>query len=184
MLFLLKSSNLPHLLGINQNVWNVFASKSSLKYCAPLASAAKTPVQEWGWEYLQRQKQLKRPIAPHLSVYKPQLTWMVSGLHRISGTVMGGAVVVAAVTLMVAPFDFISVVEFIRGLGLPGPVTFAIRYIIAWPIIFHALNGARFLGFDLGKGMAIGDVYKSGWAVVFLSIFLALCVAYYRPDRD
>ncbi|KAK6035492.1 hypothetical protein COOONC_27003, partial [Cooperia oncophora] len=37
--------------------------------------AVKTPIQEWGWAYLQRQKALGRPIAPHLTVYKPQLTW-------------------------------------------------------------------------------------------------------------
>ena len=37
----------------------------------------KTPIQQFGWEYLMKQKSLGRPISPHLTIYKPQLTWMV-----------------------------------------------------------------------------------------------------------
>ena len=37
----------------------------------------KTPIQQIGWEYLMKQKSLGRPISPHLTIYKPQLTWMV-----------------------------------------------------------------------------------------------------------
>lgn len=60
-----------------------------LKTSVPQQSA-KTPIQEWGWEYLLRQRALKRPISPHLAVYKPQVPWMVSGFHRITGCVMAG----------------------------------------------------------------------------------------------
>ncbi|VDP21890.1 unnamed protein product, partial [Onchocerca flexuosa] len=58
-----------------------------LKTSVPKQSV-KTPIQEWGWDYLLRQRALKRPISPHLSVYKPQLTWMVSGFHRMTGCAM------------------------------------------------------------------------------------------------
>ena len=33
----------------------------------------------------QRGSDFKRPIAPHLSIYQPQLTWYLSALHRITG---------------------------------------------------------------------------------------------------
>lgn len=60
-----------------------------LKTSVPQQST-KTPIQEWGWDYLLRQRALKRPISPHLTVYKPQVTWMVSGFHRMTGCAMAG----------------------------------------------------------------------------------------------
>ncbi|CAI4231178.1 unnamed protein product [Auanema sp. JU1783] len=137
----------------------------------------KTPVQQLGWEYLQRQKSLGRPISPHLTVYKPQLTWMVSGAHRISGCIMAGTLIVGGVGFAVLPIDFTTFVEFVRGLGLPCAVTAVFKFIIAFPIIFHTLNGIRFLGFDLAKGVDnIGQVYKSGYLVLGLSTLLTLLV--------
>lgn len=54
-------------------------------------SHTKTPVQKFGWEYLMRQEASGRPLSPHLSIYKKQLTWMLSGLYRVCGCVMGGS---------------------------------------------------------------------------------------------
>lgn len=54
-------------------------------------SDVKNPIQKFGWEYLVKQEASARPLSPHLTVYKPQLTWMLSGLHRITGCVMAGS---------------------------------------------------------------------------------------------
>ncbi|VDO93527.1 unnamed protein product, partial [Soboliphyme baturini] len=146
----------------------------------PACSAAKTPVQQWGWDYLQRQKALNRPIAPHLTVYKPMLTWMVSGLHRITGVAMGITVAMLSIGFMVVPFDFPSLIEFIRNLQLPVAFVYAVKYIIAWPLTFHTLNGIRFLGFDLAYGTDIRSVYKSGWTIVALSILIAAALTFWE----
>ncbi|KFD54378.1 hypothetical protein M514_04721 [Trichuris suis] len=141
-----------------------------LKTWAPLASNVKTPIQAWGWDYLQRQKSLHRPIAPHLTVYKPMLTWMLSGLHRITGVAMGTTIAILSVGLLVVPFDFTAMINFIRDLHLPALLVYAVKYAIAWPLTYHTLNGVRFLGFDLAKGTDIPTVYKTGWTVVALSV--------------
>ncbi|KJH48938.1 putative succinate dehydrogenase, cytochrome b556 subunit [Dictyocaulus viviparus] len=106
----------------------------------------KTPIQQWGWAYLQRQKALGRPISPHLTVYQPQLTWMVSGLHRVTGCVMAGVLLFGGVGFATLPFNFTEFVEYIRSWHIPA-------FVIAFPIIFHTLNGIRFIGFDLAKGL-------------------------------
>jgi succinate dehydrogenase (ubiquinone) cytochrome b560 subunit len=31
-----------------------------------------------------------RPISPHLSIYKPQIPWVLSSLNRITGAVLSG----------------------------------------------------------------------------------------------
>ncbi|PIC42501.1 hypothetical protein B9Z55_009558 [Caenorhabditis nigoni] len=140
-------------------------------------SEAKTPIQKFGWEYLVKQRGMKRPIAPHLTIYQPQLTWMLSGFHRISGCVMAGTLLVGGLGFAVLPLDFTTFVEYIRGWNLPCAVTAVFKYIIAFPIIFHTLNGIRFLGFDLAKGVDnIGQVYKSGWLVFGVSAVIALAI--------
>ncbi|KAF8359189.1 mev-1, partial [Pristionchus pacificus] len=136
----------------------------------------KTPIQKLGWEYLMKQKSLGRPISPHLQIYAPQWTWYVSGLHRITGCVMGGALLVGGVGFAVLPLDFTTFIDFIRGLNLPTAVTALFKWIIAFPIIFHSVNGVRFLGFDLAKGTDLATVYKGAYFVIGFSVLLATLV--------
>jgi succinate dehydrogenase (ubiquinone) cytochrome b560 subunit len=39
---------------------------------------------------LLRQQRKVRPVSPHLTIYQPQITWYLSGLHRITGAAVGG----------------------------------------------------------------------------------------------
>jgi succinate dehydrogenase/fumarate reductase cytochrome b subunit len=60
-------------------------------FSAIARSEAQTQIQKFGFEYLKKQKSMNRPLSPHLNIYKPQLTWMLSGAHRVSGSIMGGS---------------------------------------------------------------------------------------------
>lgn len=40
-------------------------------------------------ELLRQQRKL-RPVSPHLQIYQPQITWYLSGLHRVTGVALGG----------------------------------------------------------------------------------------------
>lgn len=39
---------------------------------------------------LLRQQRKVRPVSPHLSIYQPQITWYLSGAHRVTGAAVGG----------------------------------------------------------------------------------------------
>jgi succinate dehydrogenase (ubiquinone) cytochrome b560 subunit len=54
---------------------------------ASRASSAQSPDAES--EILRQQRKL-RPVSPHLTIYEPQMTWVLSGLHRITGAAIGG----------------------------------------------------------------------------------------------
>uniref|UniRef100_A0A7E4ZZL8 Succinate dehydrogenase cytochrome b560 subunit, mitochondrial n=1 Tax=Panagrellus redivivus TaxID=6233 RepID=A0A7E4ZZL8_PANRE len=136
----------------------------------------KNAVQQWGWEYLKRQEASGRPLSPHITIYQQQLTWGLSGFHRISGCVMAGTLLVGGVGFAVLPIDFTTFIDFVRSLNIPCAVTAVFKFIIAFPICFHTLNGIRFLGFDLAKGTDIASVYKSGYLVFGLSFLIALLV--------
>lgn len=92
---------------------------------------------------------------------------------------MAGTLLVGGIGFAVLPFDFTAFVDFIRSWNLPCAVTAVFKYIIAFPIIFHTLNGIRFLGFDLAKGVNnVGQIYKSGYLVSGLSAILALAIVF------
>lgn len=123
-----------------------------------------------------RQRALKRPISPHINIYKKMITWMVSGAHRVTGCAMAGTLLLGGVGFAVLPIDFTTFVEFLRGLNLPFIIYDTLKFIVAFPIVFHTLNGIRFIRFDMAKGTNIKAVYKSAYIVLSLSALIALYV--------
>ncbi len=114
----------------------------------------------------------QRPLSPHLQVYRPQLTSMLSILHRLTGvalavgTLVLGWWLVAAATSAAAFATAQSVIGSWYGLVLLVGWTFA--------LFFHLCNGVRHLVWDAGRGFELPQVYASGWAVVVISIGLTI----------
>ncbi len=115
-----------------------------------------------------------RPLSPHLQVYKPQLTSVMSILHRITGLLLALGMVVftywlyrvvtdASIANQIAAF-------FASGLGL--------LIFFAWIFTFnyHLCNGIRHLFWDAGKGFEIPTVYKSGIAVIISAVLLTAVI--------
>lgn len=48
---------------------------------------AQTPEDYWS-----KNKRLRRPVSPHLTIYKPQITSLLSLSHRASGIILSGAI--------------------------------------------------------------------------------------------
>ena len=57
----------------------------------------------------------------------------------------------------------------------PAALKAVTKATVAFPFVFHCLNGLRHLAWDLGIGFAKQQVIRTGWFVVGLS---ALCSAY------
>ena len=108
-----------------------------------------------------------RPLSPHLQVYRPQLTSILSILHRITGVVIwAGAVMmnywIASATY--GPEAFARAQWFLGSwfgrlvlLGLTG-ATF-----------YHLANGIRHLAWDIGWGYEMDKLNISGWAVLIFT---------------
>ena len=105
-----------------------------------------------------------RPLSPHLQVYRPQLTSILSITHRASGVVLTTGTLVLALWLIAVasgPKTF-AIMAAIVGHPLGQFVLFG--YSVA--LFYHACNGIRHLGWDLGLGLTIPDVYRSGYVVL------------------
>ncbi len=105
-----------------------------------------------------------RPLSPHLQVYKPQITSILSILHRITGAGLALGAVLVTVWLWAAlsgdeAFGFVQMFrESIIGQIMLFGWSFAFLY--------HMLNGIRHLKWDVGFGINMPSVYRSGWVVV------------------
>ncbi|NBD95915.1 MAG: succinate dehydrogenase, cytochrome b556 subunit [Gammaproteobacteria bacterium] len=111
-----------------------------------------------------------RPLSPHLQVYRPQLTSMMSIAHRISGLLLSlGMVLVTAwvVALAAGPEAFASV-----GGWLGSPLGLAALLIWTASLFYHLLNGIRHLLWDAGWLLELKGAYASGWAVLVLTVAL------------
>ena len=111
---------------------------------------------------------VSRPLSPHLQVYRPQLTSMLSILHRLTGIALSiGALYLAVWVICAAasPSTYTYFQSFngsIAGRIVLGGWLFCLFY--------HLCNGIRHLFWDAGYGFELKDVYRSGWIVVVVSL--------------
>lgn len=116
-----------------------------------------------------------RPMSPHLTIYKKQLTFNMSGAHRILGICMAGTFYVGLISYAVLPligfpFSMHDVAALVSA--APESVKTAAKLVCAFPFTFHMLNGFRHLLWDTGRGLSIKGVYATGYTVLAL-----MCVA-------
>ncbi len=113
-----------------------------------------------------------RPLSPHIGIYKPQITSVLSILHRATGMFLClGAVVFAwwVIALSLGPEPF-AVVRGALGSWLGRLLLFALTF----SFFFHLCNGVRHLFWDAGLGFELRTVQASGKAVVAASAALTV----------
>jgi len=113
-----------------------------------------------------------RPLSPHLQVYRPQITSVMSILHRLTGIALAVGTLLLVWWLAAAaagPDSFATVQGFI-GSVLGRILLFG----WSWALFYHLCNGIRHLAWDAGWGFDLKTVYRSGWLVVAASAALTL----------
>lgn len=91
-----------------------------------------------------------RPLSPHLQIYKPILTMVMSILHRITGAALYFGTILLAWWLIAAAagptyFDFVNE---LYGSILGRLVLFG----FTWALVHHMLGGLRHFIWDMGAG--------------------------------
>lgn len=113
-----------------------------------------------------------RPLSPHLSIYRWQITNTLSILHRITGFGLAFGLALLAVWLIAAawcPDTFITMQELLGS--IVGKL-----FLFGWTVAFyyHLANGVRHLNWDMGQGFALASVTATG---MFVLVFTALLTA-------
>jgi succinate dehydrogenase / fumarate reductase, cytochrome b subunit len=112
----------------------------------------------------------QRPLSPHLQVYKPQITTVLSIMHRGAGVVnaIGGLLLAAWLVCVASNPECFAWCQTLLSSMLGK---FAL-FIFSASLIYHLLNGIRHLLWDIGWGMDISTVERTGVFVITLAVLL------------
>jgi succinate dehydrogenase / fumarate reductase cytochrome b subunit len=115
---------------------------------------------------------INRPLSPHLQIYKPQLTSILSILHRITGVALAVGSIALVYWLVAAA---VGAEAFDRAQGLAG-AWYGRLLLFGWAfaLFFHLANGIRHLTWDVGLGFDLKTVYVTGWTAVGFAILLTV----------
>ena len=111
-----------------------------------------------------------RPLSPHLQVYKPQLTSVLSITHRATGVALAAGPLLL-VWWIVAAATGEEYFTFVQGIMASWPGLIVLSG-FSWAVFYHLCNGIRHLFWDAGYGFELETAYKSGWATVISSFVL------------
>jgi succinate dehydrogenase / fumarate reductase cytochrome b subunit len=113
-----------------------------------------------------------RPLSPHLQVYKPQLTSIMSIAHRATGIALAVGTLLLAWWLLAASAgpDAFADAQGFMGSWFGLLVLFGFSY----ALMYHLCNGIRHLFWDAGYGFELETAYKSGWMTVGSSVVLTI----------
>lgn len=111
----------------------------------------------------------KRPTSPHLTIYKMQISSVLSILHRLTGIglFLGFGMIAWWFTFWVfSKFDpmMLSILNnfFVR----------IILYLVSAAFFYHLSTGIRHIFWDMGYGYSLPVMHKTGWIAVIAALFL------------
>ncbi|RAI03298.1 succinate dehydrogenase, cytochrome b556 subunit [Acuticoccus sediminis] len=110
-----------------------------------------------------------RPLSPHLSIYRPIVTMVMSIMHRVTGmmNVAGLVLVVAYLLALAAGPEAYATANGIYSSFLGRIILVA----FTWSLIHHLLGGLRHFIWDAGKGFG-EERYNLAWMTVTGSILI------------
>ncbi|WP_099866948.1 succinate dehydrogenase, cytochrome b556 subunit [Pararhizobium haloflavum] len=115
-----------------------------------------------------------RPLSPHLFIYKPYPTMVMSIVHRMTGAALYFGTILVAWWLVAAAsgeayYDWVNAIfgSFLGRLVLLG---------YTWALMHHMVGGIRHLIWDTGNGLAKETADKFAYATVIASVVLTILV--------
>jgi succinate dehydrogenase / fumarate reductase cytochrome b subunit len=116
----------------------------------------------------------KRPLSPHLQIYRPMLTMMMSIMHRITGSALyfGIILLIWWLTAAAVSTDYFAMVQAFFGHWFGKLVLFG----FTWALLHHMLGGLRHLLWDTGHGFKLPTIEWLARLNLALSILLTLAL--------
>ncbi|HWG77749.1 MAG TPA: succinate dehydrogenase, cytochrome b556 subunit [Steroidobacteraceae bacterium] len=115
--------------------------------------------------------QAPRPLSPNIQHYRPQLTSVLSILHRLTGVLLAAAAIGLVLGLWAVasgPSGYT-----IARAACTSPPGLALLAIATWAFFMHLCGGIRHLLWDAGRGFELAAIYQGGWTIVGASVLLS-----------
>ncbi len=113
-----------------------------------------------------------RPLSPHLQVYRPQITSMLSILHRMTGVGLVGGALIFTYWISSATY---GPEAFVRAQSILGSwFGRLVLLAVIFAFYFHLANGIRHLAWDAGWGYEMPTLRASGVVVLVFSTSMTI----------
>ncbi len=116
----------------------------------------------------------RRPLSPHLQVYKWQVQMVTSILHRATGIALAVGTLLVLWGLVSLAGGEESFNQFTTCVG--SPIGLVLLFGWSWALFYHLCNGIRHLVQDAGAGYAITQFVRSSWLSIVGSLVLTVLV--------
>lgn len=119
---------------------------------------------------------VQRPLSPHLQIYKPQITSMLSISHRIAGVVLLTGCLIFCLVFFLAiayPSTWDSLYQ-----GLPSWLCVLFSIVVVSAAVYHWLNGIRHSLWDRLIGLELQTVYQSGYALLIAFVVIVTAIVF------
>ena len=111
-----------------------------------------------------------KPLSPHLTIYKPQITSLMSITHRITGVFQSIGLLIICIFL----------ISLLFGSQIHNTLQIFVNHIVGktffifytFSLCYHLFNGIRHLAWDLGLGFNLNNVNYTGYATIILAFML------------
>lgn len=122
----------------------------------------------------------KRPLSPHLQVYKLPMTAKMSISHRMTGVILTGGLVLLSIWVIAAGLGEDS---YNRMMSLiDTPITKFAFLAWAFVLFYHMGNGFRHLFWDLGIGITEKLAVKTGTLVILFAVLMTALIWWLTCD--
>jgi succinate dehydrogenase / fumarate reductase cytochrome b subunit len=118
--------------------------------------------------------QVSRPTSPHLTIYKWQITMVLSILHRMTGAALYFGSLLFILWLCIAAYAPPYYEQLHKLLAsIPGQIC-----LMGWSfsLFLHLANGIRHLFWDMGYGYSVPVANRSGIAVLLLTLLATVAL--------
>lgn len=118
----------------------------------------------------------ERPLSPHLQIYRPMLTMMMSIAHRISGAANAAGFLLLVwwlLAIAAGPDAYAQVSSCFAS--IPGRL---VLFLFTWSLVHHMLGGIRHLIWDTGRALDKTSIEVLAWLTLIGSIALTVLIWY------
>jgi succinate dehydrogenase / fumarate reductase cytochrome b subunit len=119
-----------------------------------------------------------RPLSPHLTIYRPQMTTISSIFVRITGNALLAATLLLIAWLLAASTSA-AAFEWVQCVITSwfGDLVFLLSL---WALWYHMLGGLRHLIWDTGRGLELKTAERMGWMMIIGSLLLTAFTVIWR----
>jgi len=117
-------------------------------------------------------RKLNRPLSPHLTIYKPQFTSVLSIFHRITGVALLFPLLVSIIWVFcIAISEEVFLFMKLIFSSIPFKILIFFSVFTFW---YHFCTGIRHLFYDVGLGFGHNFINYSAYIIILCSIILSV----------